>query len=297
MLFSSKKAEKSTTSNMNLEKLIIRYFILTVSLFISAIMFNLLQSPTHLISGGAGGIAIILEHLFDIRPALVIFIISVALLVLSFIFLGVEKTIGAIYATFLYPLFVEITSKMSIYMAIDTSDLLLISIIVGVIGGLTAGLNYKVGFSKGGLSIVSQILYKWKKWSVSKTSLIMNGLIVVVGGVFFGWTMVLYAIIIIFINSLVMDKVLLGISKTKAIYIITKEEDFVKDYIMHKLKQGVTVFNVQGGFALKKKHVLMTVIPTRDYFKLSAGVKEIDKSAFFVVIDAYQSSVENYILD
>jgi len=32
----------------------------------------------------------------------------------------------------------------------------------------------------------------------------------------------------------------------------------------------------------------MTVIPTRDYYKLTEGAKKIDKNVFFVVTDSYQ---------
>ena len=65
----------------------------------------------------------------------------------------------------------------------------------------------------------------------------------------------------------------------------------VKEYILNKLQRGVTVFDVKGGFAEKRNHVLMTVVPNNEYFRLTEGVKEIDEGAFFVAFDAYESSV------
>ena len=32
----------------------------------------------------------------------------------------------------------------------------------------------------------------------------------------------------------------------------------------------------------------MCVLPTKDYYKLTEGIKEIDKDAFFLVTDAYE---------
>ncbi len=79
-----------------------------------------------------------------------------------------------------------------------------------------------------------------------------------------------------------------GSSQNKAFYIITKKQEVVKKYIMESLHYGVTLFQVQGGFLERKKDVLMTVIPTRDYFRLTEGIKLIDPEAFFVAMDAYE---------
>lgn len=271
--------------------LVRRYLILLISLFVSALAFNLLQLPTRIVSGGTNGIAIICDYLFKLEPSLVILIVSIVLLILSFIFLGVEQTSGAVVATLVYPLFVQLTSHVTTYVKVDSTDLILLSVFIGIIGGITTGMNYRVGFSNGGLNIISQILYKYQKLSISKTTFFINFIIVVIGGIYFGWTMVMYAIIIIYVNSIVMNRMLLGVSKNKAFYVITSEEAKVKEYILNKLQRGVTVFDVKGGFAEKRNHVLMTVVPNNEYFRLTEGVKEIDEGAFFVAFDAYESSV------
>lgn len=279
------------------KKIVSRYFLLALSLFVSAIMYNLLQLPTHIISGGSGGIAIITEHLFGWEPSTVIFVISLTLLIISFFVLGIEKTAASVVATFLYPYFVKLTSILVTYISVDTSDLILISIFVGVIGGLTAGISYKIGFNNGGLGILNQMLYKVKRWSISRTNLIMNSIIVLVGGFYFGWTMVMYSCIVLYINSIVTDYVILGVSSTKSFLIMTSEEDQVKDYILNQLHYGVTEYKVKGGYDGKKKDALMTVIATRDYYKLTKGVRQIDQSTFFVVTDAYDSSIKKEVIE
>ncbi len=285
---------KSKDSAMNIletvrkKKLVRRYFILILSLLISAVYFNLLQLPSQIVTGGTSGVSIILNSYFNLEPSTVIFILSMCSLLIGFIFLGIEKTSGAVVSTIIYPVFVEMTSNISEYIQIDLSDKILISIFLGILSGVTTGMVYKVGFSNGGFSIISEIISKYKKISISNTSFVINLIIVLIGGASFGWTMVLYAIIVLYIYSIVLDRVLIGVSKNKALYIISSKEDELCDYIMNSLKHGVTIFDVKGAFLEKKRRVLMTVIPNREYFRLKEGIKEIDKDAFFIVTDSYQ---------
>lgn len=283
-----KDSALSILETVKKKKLVRRYALLILSLFISACYFNLLQLPTQIVTGGSSGVSIILNYYFKWDPSQVIFIISSILLIAGFIFLGFEKTSGALVTTIIYPIFVNLTSNISNYISVDLSDKILISIFIGLLAGITTGMVYKAGFSNGGFSIISEIISERKKIPISNISFVINFIIVAFGGVSFGWTMVMYAVIILYINSIILDRVLIGVSKNKSLYIITKEEEKMKDYIMNSLKHGVTIFDVKGGFMEKKQKVLMTVIPNRDYFKLKEGIKEIDEGAFFIVTDSYQ---------
>lgn len=285
----SKMPLKDLKELVSEKNLIGRYFILILCLFVSAAVFNIFLLPTNIVTGGTNGIAIILHNLFEFNPSTVIMIASLLMLMLSFIFLGVEKTIGSIAATIIYPIFVSLTAPLVVRFHVDSNELLLLSLLIGCISGVTNGLTYRVGFSSGGLSILNQILYKYFHISYSKSSFVVNGTIVFLGGIYFGFNMVMYAIIILYINSLVMDKVMLGVSKNKAFYIITKEDEKIKKFIIEELHHSVTVFDVKGGFLEKKRHVLLTVVPTREYFMVTEGIKLIDKDVFFVASDAYQT--------
>lgn len=100
--------------------------------------------------------------------------------------------------------------------------------------------------------------------------------------------MVMYASILLFINNIMIDKVLLGVSRNKAFYIITTKEQEIKNYILETLKHSVTIFDVKGAFLEKRRRVLLSVIPTREYYRLTEGIKLIDPKVFFVVEDAYE---------
>ena len=148
-------------------------------------------------------------------------------------------------------------------------------------------MGYKTGYSNGGFPVISQILFEEKQVPISKSSLAINVSIVLVGAYFFGITNALYAIIFLYINGIVLDKVLLGISNNKAFYIITSKDAEIKEYIIETLKHNVTTFEVKGGFLDKNRKVMLTVIPSREYYRVTEGIKEIDKDAFFVVTDSY----------
>ena len=265
-----------------------RVFLITIALFLSSIIYNLILLPLKLVTGGAGSLATITNYLYDINPALMIFIICAATLVVSFMYLGYEKTAGSIYGCIISPIFVQLTSPIRNMSLVDTGDVLLLVIFAGILGGIASGLMYKSGYSSGGYSTIIQILFYKLKIPRAKASLVLCGATVLLGACFFGLTNALYAIIYIYIESIVMDRVLLGISKNKAFYIITDKEQEVKEYIIETLKHTVTTFDVKGGFLEDKRKVMLTVIPSREYYRLTEGIKKIDEKAFFVVTDSYQ---------
>ena len=57
---------------------------------------------------------------------------------------------------------------------------------------------------------------------------------------------------------------------------------------MKDLGHNVTIFDVKGAFLEKKQKVIFSVIPSREYYRVTEGIKQIDESAFFVVTDSYE---------
>lgn len=269
------------------KKKIYRIILMTISIILSAILYNTFLLPLSLVTGGTPGIATITHYLYDINPALMLFLLSLACTILSFMYLGVGRTTGTIVASITYPLLVQLTSNLNGLINPEEIDILLMVLLAGILSGVANGLMYKSGYSNGGFPIVSQILYEKHNISISKSSLVINVTIVLIGAYFFGITNALYAIIFLYINNLVLDKVLLGISNNKAFYIITEEDEKVKEYIINTLHHNVTTFEVKGGYLDKKRQVILTVIPTREYYKATSSIKKIDKDAFFVATDSY----------
>lgn len=259
-----------------------------IGCFIIALSYNIFIAPNDLVPGGVGGIAIILNHVLGIHNFISIFIINFLLIIISYFALEKEKTRASVLGTILFPTFVALTEHINIWLNIDTSHMLLSAIFGGILYGFGAGLVFKAGFTTGGTDILNQIISKYVKISLGKSMLFSDGLIVLSSVLVFGINKLMYSIIVLYIISLISDRVVLGISDSKAFYIITDRDDEVRNYVLKYLNHGVTIFKAKGGYKKTNENVLMTVLPTKDYYRLKEGIKEIDKDAFFIVTDTYE---------
>ena len=143
-------------------------------------------------------------------------------------------------------------------------------------------------YPKSNADIINQIISKYLKISIGTSMLYCDGIIVLLTAFIFGPTHFMYSIIVLYVISYMSDRVILGISDSKAFYIVTEEEQKIKEYILKYLNHGVTVFNAKGGYEKENQNVLMCVLPTKDYYRLKEGIHEIDPGAFFMVTDAYE---------
>ena len=122
----------------------------------------------------------------------------------------------------------------------------------------------------------------------SKANIYSEGLIMLAGGIFFGWQAFIYSFITLYASGIISDRVILGISEYKTLEIITTEENDIKKFIMENLNHGITELEAQGGYTNKKKKVLLCAIPTRESFLATEAIKKIDPEAFVIVIDTYE---------
>lgn len=285
MNFFSKNKNLKIDNTKSYFKRIIEFLI---GCFIVSFAYNIFIASNNLVPGGVGGIAVILDNLFGIRPSTVIIIANIFLLVLSLILLDKNKTRASLLGTILFPVFVRLTENLNVWLQIDTSQVLLSALMGGILFGFGAGIVFRAGFTMGGTDIINQIISKYAKVSLGKSMLMSDGLIVLSSAIFFGMNSMMYSIIILYCISLIADKVMIGISDNKNFFIITDKDDEIKEYILKTLGHGVTIFKAKGGYKKEKENVLMAIMPTSDYYKLREGIKEIDQDAFYIITDTYQ---------
>lgn len=264
-----------------------RYFLLVIAVLLHAVAYNLFFYNNNIVYGGVSGISIITKSLFE--PSIVIMLLNIILLIMSLFLLGKKMTFNSLVGSLLYPVFIALTRNVGNYITIQNDNLLLIAIVGGVCVGFAAGIVFKTGFTTGGTDILNQIVSKYCKVSIGTAMLMTDGLITLVGGFFFGWTKVLYAIIVLYIINIMVDKVMLGISDSKAIYITTDKDEKIWDYLLNELNLGLTLIEIRGGYTYKKDEMIMCVVPTKDYFLVREGVLQIDPKAVILVTDAYQT--------
>lgn len=265
-----------------------RILMIILGCLISAFSFNLFMVPYNILPGGVSGISIIVNHFVYINNALFIFVTSIVLLILSYILLGREITIKSIIGSILFPFFVYLTEIFLKYVPIHIDNIMLALIFGGITSGFGLGLVYREGYTTGGTDIINKIFNKYLYTTMGTGLLIIEGIIVFVSGLVFGINTMLYSIIMIYLTSIVIDRVIIGISSNKSFYIITTKPKEVTEYIINNLKHGVTSIEGRGSYTNEKKNLLLTVIPTNEYYRLKVGLKKIDSNAFFVVSDSYE---------
>ena len=287
MLFKKRKSEKLILEQIYSKTRLIRYSQFIIGLLLVSVAFNAFILPNDIVYG-VSGIGVILNKTLNISPSLVILIGGIALLILSFIVLGKEKTKNSIVGSLLYPVFVELTSWIVKYIDLGSTETVVVVLFGAVISGVGFGLIFKSGFTTGGTDILNQIVSEKAKVSIGKSMIFTDGVIIVSSLFVFGWQKFIYSIIHMYIISVMTDKVILGISSSKTFYIITEREDEVKKFILDYLSHGITVLEARGGYTNSKQKVIMCTIPTKEYFKAKEGIHAIDKEAFFIVTDAYE---------
>ncbi|MBQ6687037.1 MAG: YitT family protein [Bacilli bacterium] len=270
--------------------IVFRGLIFTFGVFLLALNYNLFLLPNKIVLGGTSGLAIVFDTLLGIDPELFIYVSSGILLIISFIFLGFKVTKNTILGTLLYPLMITYTAPIATVISkhLVIEEMLLLVLISGVFYGISNGLIYKSGFTTGGSDVIMQLMSKYLKLPEGKANLISGVIIIAIGGIALGLIQVIYAVLITYISTILIDKILIGISESKVFYIYTKKSKEIKKLIIDDLKTGYTSFPTIGGYSHSKGEMIMCVVNTRDYYLVKEAVLNIDKDAFFVINDCYE---------
>ena len=256
--------------------------------FISSLSYNLFFVPNNFVSGGLGGVGIILNKLANLDPTFVIMIGNLILIILSLFTLGVKKSLLSIIGATTSTVFIYLTRNIPELINFHFDNILLYVLAAGVVGGFGESLVYKAGFNTGGNSIIALIIQHYNK---KPLGVILRGIAIIIilaGGATFGYTSLMYSLIITVISTTLVDRMLIGISASKTFFIQTSKEEEVKDFIIKIIESGVTELDSHGAFSHKKKKMLMCVVPTERYSLLRSAIKEIDPEAFIVVSDCYE---------
>ena len=267
---------------------LVNFTLFLLGIFLISINYNMFLLPDNLVIGGVSGITIILKRLFNLNPVLVMYAFNFTFIIISFFALGTKKTCKSIMGAVLYPLFIALTVPLVEMLNVTFQSDIIMILVSGILYGTGMGLVYKGGYTTGGTDLLVQIFGDKKKISIGSGLLVINSIVVICGGIFFGYEKVIYAIMILYINSILVDRILLGVSDSKMFFVYTKKIDEIKEFIMKDIKTGVTILNIEGGYSHEKDQMLMCVVRTRDYFLFKETVLEIDPSAFLVINDCYE---------
>ncbi len=272
-------------------KTIVRGSLFVFSVFLLAFSYNLLFLPNDLVIGGVGGIAIILNDLTGIDSSLVIYIANGILITLSYFLLGKEKTKNTIVGAILYPVMITLSLPIATFLLpyMNFNDFWITGLLAGLSFGLGSGMVFRYGYSTGGSDIMISIFSKYLKFPEGQSMLFINIMIILVGGLTFGLEMVIYGLLVLYLSSLILDKVMFDISNSKVFYVFSSKEKEVEKVILKEFNTGFTILPTKGGYSKKDTTLMMAVLPNRDYYHFKNRILDVDPGAFFIICDCYES--------
>lgn len=274
---------------MSFKEFTIKYFKLLGALLLISAAYNLFVYPINLVAGGPGGLGVLIEYVCGIDRALVVFIISFVMFILAIFILDIEDVISALYVAIFFPLFIKFTSPLPELVNIDSNHILILTLFGAIITGIGQGIIFKEELNIGGFSILAKIISNKLKLSIPLVNAFINGTIIVLGGIFVSFDMVLYAIFYIVVLKFVSERVMLGVSNNKTFKIISDKYEEIQSFVHEELGHDVTLYDTVGAYDGDKKKLLMSVIPTNEFLVLKEYVKSVDKNAFIFITDSYDT--------
>ena len=238
--------------------------------------------PSGLITGGATGIALAANRLSGLPVSGVLLVVNVVMLVAGWILLGRRFALSTLASTFLSPLTLAVWEKLFENYVL-TDDLVLSTIFAGLGIGISLGIVIRSGGSTGGMDIPPLVLQKYFHIPVAASMTVFDLAILLAQALSSPKEQVLYGIVLVFVYSIVLDKViLLGEHRTE-VKIISTHTDEIRSVILSELDRGVTLLNAEGGYLRQPGQLLLTVISNRQLPRLEKLVRAIDPACFMVV--------------
>ncbi|WP_288478864.1 YitT family protein [uncultured Clostridium sp.] len=251
---------------------------------IASLGVNLFLTHAKLLSGGATGIALIIQYLSNVPAGIVVFLLNVPLFIISFKKLSPSFTLYSGIGMLSLSAALIITKPLS--NVIRVNDVLLYCLYGGALCGAGYGIVFLRNGSTGGTDIITMLIRKkYSNFEIGKLGFILNCIIVIIGAVIFGLPKALYTLLSIFVQGLVLDKVLKGLNSKKLLLILTDKDDEIIDYVLKDLNRGVTSLPAEGEYTHKKKKMLYCIVTTREMLNLKNKIYAVDERAFITIMD------------
>lgn len=269
-----------------------QYFRILAGAAVMAVGFNLFLIPNRIASGGAGGLATILNAGLGFNIPLTVFGLNLVLFSVSLKAMSKSVFVKSAAGTLALALFLELTESLPAF----TDDVVLGSAFGGVLIGVGIGLVVRCGASTGGSDFLAIILHNYmKSISVANWILIIDSVIIVLGGFVFGdYSLMLYATISAYVTTKVADVIIEGGNTVKSVYIISEKSHRISDEIIKNINRGVTGIYGKGMYTNRDVTILMCIVKRREIQRLRSLVKEVDKNAFVILSEVREVLGEGF---
>lgn len=272
---------------------ITRIVLVLLGSLLYAIAINAFIVPHKLLSGGIAGISLLFQYVTNIPSGYWVFILNVPVFILGLRKVDKDFVFFSLIGMLSMSGFLIITKNIGNLLIVD--DIVVSTIFGAAISGVGMGIIFKNRASQGGTDIIAVIIRNKNGAKMSTLYFILNGVIVLFGVFVTNLKLTLYTVVLMYIKSLVIDKVITGFDQKKMIMVVTQKEKQVSSEIMSKIGRGVTFLNGEGAYTGDSKKVIYCIVTLKELARTKKIIEDIDDAALISVMDAAEVQGKGFL--
>ena len=271
---------KTKTNYLNVLKEI---FILTVAVAIIAAAVYFFLVPSHTSVSSISGLGIVLTNFIPLPLSAISMILNIALLIIGFFTCGREFGVKTVYTSIMLPFFLWLFEMIlpDFGSMTNSQELDVLCYILVVSVGLSILFNRNA--SSGGLDIVAKILNKYAHIDLGKAMSLSGMCVALSAALVYDKKTVVLSILGTYFNGMVLDHFIFDHNIKRRVCIITKKEEELRNFIIHDLHSGATIYESIGAYNMQKRNEIITIVDKSEYQKLMNYITKEDPLAFVTV--------------
>lgn len=270
------------------------YLIITFGIILVAVSVEYFFAPNNLAAGGVTGAGIVINAVFPkLSVGMLTLVMNIALFAVAFVFIGGNFGVKTIYASLGLSVIIWVIEKFLNPVAI-TNDLLMATVFGGIISAIGTAIVFNENASTGGTDILAKILNKFCHIDIGKSLLVVDFIITFFSAMVFGIDLGLYAMFSVILLGVLVDRFIEGFNSCKSIFIISKKNKEISQFIMDDLERGCTFLKGEGAYTNLPSNVLYAVVSRNQFIKLKNYIKNVDNSAFIAVGEVHEVLGEGF---
>ena len=257
--------------------------ILTVAVAIIAAAVYFFLVPSHTSVSSISGLGIVLSNFVPLQLSAITMILNVVLLIIGFITCGREFGVKTVYTSMMLPLFLGLFEIIfpNFGSMTDSQELDVLCYILVVSVGLSILFNRNA--SSGGLDIVAKIMNKYLHMELGKAMSLSGMCVALSAALVYDKKTVVLSILGTYFNGIVLDHFIFDHNIKRRVCIITKKEEELRQFIIHDLHSGATIYEAIGAYNMEKRREIITIVDKGEYQKLMKFINQEDPKAFITV--------------
>jgi uncharacterized membrane-anchored protein YitT (DUF2179 family) len=271
-----------------------RVVLVSLGSLIYAIAINIFIAPHKLLSGGIAGISLLTQYITNVSSGYWVFILNIPIFILGLKKVDKDFVLFSMIGMVTMSVFLVLTKNISSIFVVN--DLFISTLFGAVISGLGMGLIFRNRASQGGTDIIAVIIRNRNGAKMSTLYFILNGAIVLLGAFFTSIELTLYTIVLMFIKSLVIDKVIEGFEQKKIIMIVTDKEKEVSNMIMKETGRATTFLYGEGAYSGEMRKIIYNLLTTKELNKIKKLVDQIDSNALISISEAEEIRGKGFLM-